>query len=544
MNLEPGTVVHGRFRIDRAISSGGMGEVYRAFDQENGNQPVALKQMLLDLVEEERDLIIRKFEEEVQVLQRLDYPGIPRFVADFMLDGNRCIVMEFIQGTDLETEVRERASFLQERGLPPRHAVETVIQICKVVEHLHALRPHPIIHRDIKPANVIRRLEDGRVYLVDFGLARNVRESEAKQTKTMVGTVGYAPLEQFQGKPEQRSDQYSLAVTLHFLLTAESPIPFQITPLDKSFHPELAQIVKTATFNEMDLRYPSVFEFRRELERVLPQLSDTVQTGVVDVADNPTQKGDWEQLLARNSQRQLLEGIHQEAAAEDPFGQADHIDNQKLAEFNRAALQTLKQDDEDEAPPRRSLAGVILVLAALTFLGSYYFLAGWLRPAWAQRMLDPPQRDAWQVKEMAGIFETPEGAGVGVTHPLPLGFLEWLRPPGQVGVVFERKKPTAVSKLSVEIEASTDSPELLFFADDQGVLVTGRAGQYKAQKVTLAGRTLGHFTTANLLGEPTTQAGPRLTLKLAKKVDATRMGVILRTPTRGRDAILVEFKPG
>jgi len=557
MNLEAGTIVHGRFKIDRAISSGGMGEVYRAFDAHKDNAPVALKRMLLDIADEDRDLIIRKFQEEVQVLQRLDYPGIPQFVADFMLDGSRCIVMEFIQGTDLESEVRERASLLQERGLPPAEAVKTVIQICKIVEYLHALRPHPIIHRDIKPANVIRRSQDGRVYLVDFGLARNVRESEAKQTKTMVGTVGYAPLEQFQGKPEQRSDQYSLAVTLHFLLTAESPIPFEIQPLEKllpNIHPELAQIVRTATFREKDLRYQSVFDFRRELERVLPHLPDVVDRATQgtnppppDLSEGQTQRADWEQLLARNSQRQMIEGVHKEAKADDldAFGTADPLAGQRHAEFNRAALQTLKQDDDDDEPPRRSrlAALAILLVGAGALLGAYIFMAGWLRPEWAQKLLDPPQRDAWKVRELAAVFETGERAGIGVTHPLPLGLLEWLRPPAQVGVVFERSQPVGVRKLLVRLEELAGDPELLFFAGDQGVLLKCQPGKYRAQAVTLAGGSLGSFRTASLVGEAYALKGPQLTLKLGQKVQARRLGVVLRNPSRNQDAVLANFKP-
>ena len=161
--LLAGAAFHEHYQIVRAIRSGGMGEVYRAVDRRTG-MPVAIKRMLVDSPSdgsnESAAYQAQRFEEECKLLQNLQIPGVPHFVDSFSDGERRVIVMEFIEGVDLEKQVMDQLA-LAGTDLPPLQAVEYTIQVAKILEYLHAHRPRPIIHRDVKPANIIvRHLEN------------------------------------------------------------------------------------------------------------------------------------------------------------------------------------------------------------------------------------------------------------------------------------------------------------------------------------------------------------------------------------------------
>lgn len=288
MALEIGTVLEGRYELLRLMGAGGMGEVYRGKDRLRGDRPVAIKRMLLEKMvevhtleegeESPAALISRKFDDEVEMLKRLDAPGIPRFYDSFSLeDGAKCIVMEFVEGQDLETELKESLA-LALSPLAEEDVVDLGIQLCRILEYLHSQQPEPIIHRDVKPANVIKKGK--QIYLVDFGLARGVG---TQSTKTLVGTVGYAPLEQFEGKPEPRSDQYALGATLHHLVTGKPPMPLHIQAVEElrpDINPELAVIINKATSTDKNQRFENLGQMRLHLAAVMPKLGNNSQVFV------------------------------------------------------------------------------------------------------------------------------------------------------------------------------------------------------------------------------------------------------------------------
>ena len=347
--LSAGALFHEHYQIVRAIRSGGMGEVYRAIDRRTG-MAVAIKRMLVeaygDGADESALYQASRFEEECKLLQNLRVPGVPTFVDSFLDGDRRVIVMEFIEGVDLEKQVMDQVG-LTGADLPIVQAVEYTIQVAKILEYLHAHRPRPIIHRDVKPANIIVRHQDNSIYLVDFGLAREV--GGGASTKTAVGTVGYAPLEQYRGRPTTRTDQYSLGVTLHFMLSGQQPLPLQIEPLDKikkDLPHELCWVVRKATQQEQEDRFDSVYEFRRELEKLLPSLMQHQKNQ--DLHDQAQDRlhlmGPTEELAQeeRPTQRVKIEGIHKEA--EDPmkdFGLYHPLQNtiSLQSDFQRQAIQ-------------------------------------------------------------------------------------------------------------------------------------------------------------------------------------------------------------
>ncbi|MBX3168341.1 MAG: serine/threonine protein kinase [Candidatus Eremiobacteraeota bacterium] len=272
MSLEAGDKLGDRYEVVRAITSGGMGSIYEARDLQNGGQRVAVKQLLEHLLEGEQAAMFRtKFEAEVAFLRRLQHPGIPRAYDSFVVGGVYYMVMEFIVGRNLEQELEER---MQLTGQP--FGVDQIIRDCRqvldILIYLHSQTP-PLLHRDIKPANLIREHPSGRIRLVDFGMARLLSEPNA--TQTQLGTLGYSPLEQLQGKAEQRSDVYALGASLHHLVTGVVPTVLNIPPvhsLKPDLDPATAAIIDRACSSELNIRFGSAREMLRALDELRPHL--------------------------------------------------------------------------------------------------------------------------------------------------------------------------------------------------------------------------------------------------------------------------------
>lgn len=265
MALQPGEVLCDRYVIVRVLTSGGMGAVYQARDGHLDDTPCAVKEMHEELLgSDDSELIQRKFAEEKALLARLKHSAIPAVRDFFRLNGLCYIVMDYIHGANLEQQLSDA---LQLTGAPfaPEVLVKDILQVLEALIYLHELDP-PVVHRDIKPANLIREFKTGKVMLVDFGLARTVAGS---RTQTAVGTLGYSPLEQIQGRSEPRSDLYSLGVTMHHLLTNHEPVPLDVPPLrqaDPSQDEGLAAVVDRATAPVPDLRFANAREMHRALE--------------------------------------------------------------------------------------------------------------------------------------------------------------------------------------------------------------------------------------------------------------------------------------
>ncbi|MEW6280702.1 MAG: serine/threonine-protein kinase, partial [Candidatus Eremiobacterota bacterium] len=287
MRLTPGSVVDGRYRIRRTVRAGGFGAIYEAHDERLPDAPCAIKEMLAEHTGEgaNAELVRRKFEEEVRFLSTLHHSGIPR-VRDFFINGEVCyIVMDFIRGLDLEEELRTHLE-LEQRPFPPETAVADAIAVLEVLEYLHSHNP-PVIHRDVKPANLIRDDTSGKVRLVDFGLARNVKPG-ARSTQTTAGTMSYCPLEQLQGKADARSDVYAVGATLYHLLTGREPEVLAVGPVE-NVDPTLAEIVARAVESKPEHRFATAREMREALEQWLQGRRGQVTTPAPTVlSDTPT----------------------------------------------------------------------------------------------------------------------------------------------------------------------------------------------------------------------------------------------------------------
>ncbi len=212
--LAPNSVLQNRYLIVRQIGQGGMGAVYLARDQRLNND-VAIKETFANT-----DRLRKAFEREAQLLASLRHPALP-VVSDHFTEGDgQFLVMQFITGDDLE-------NLLHRQGYPfsPSDVTAWADQLLDALDYLHTQEP-PIIHRDIKPQN-LKLAARGQIVLLDFGLAKgNIPGGmEMGAPLSIHGyTPNYAPLEQIKGQgTDTRSDLYSLAATLHYLLTGVMP---------------------------------------------------------------------------------------------------------------------------------------------------------------------------------------------------------------------------------------------------------------------------------------------------------------------------------
>ena len=211
MTLNTGYIINNRYRIVKLLGQGGFGAVYKAWDL-NLNRACALKENLDTSPEAER-----QFVREARVLANLAHPNLPHVIDHFLVAGQgQYLVMELIEGEDLE-------SLVQRQGpLTPQQALPWIGQIADAVQYLHSQHP-PVIHRDIKPAN-IRITSAGRAVLVNFGLVK-IYDSHVQTTSgARAFTQGYSPPEQYgTGSTDARTDIYALAATLYALLTGQQP---------------------------------------------------------------------------------------------------------------------------------------------------------------------------------------------------------------------------------------------------------------------------------------------------------------------------------
>lgn len=263
--LAPGTRLQGgRYLIESVVGKGGMGHVYRALDTHLGRVR-AIKEMIPQMGGPEAGLI--NYKREAEVMLNLDHLSIPQ-VFDTFIEGRRAyIVLEFVEGQNLEQRFDSVPDFLSQQEVG-----NWMLQLCQIVGFLHDQRP-PIIFRDIKPSNIILT-PDNRIVLVDFGIAKAFQEG---MEHTNVGTNGYAAKEQYNRQAEPRSDIYSIGATMHHLLTRSDPrtnAPFSFAErpprkLNPAISEAMEAVILKATATNREDRYQTCEELARAIEGAL-----------------------------------------------------------------------------------------------------------------------------------------------------------------------------------------------------------------------------------------------------------------------------------
>jgi eukaryotic-like serine/threonine-protein kinase len=260
-----------RYEVGRLLGAGGMAEVYEGRDRLLARR-VAIKVLQSQYARDQGFLL--RFKREAQAAASLSHPNVVAVYDTGSEDGTHFIVMEFVDGRTLKDVIR------QEGPLYPDRVAEICADVCSALVAAHA---RGLIHRDIKPGNVMLT-PDGKVKVMDFGIARATTSETITQTAAVIGTAQYISPEQAQGQAvDFRSDLYSLGCCLYEMLTGTVPFtgasPVAIayrhvredpTP-PRMLNPDVPAPLEAICLKAMaklpDNRYQTAAEFRDDLER-------------------------------------------------------------------------------------------------------------------------------------------------------------------------------------------------------------------------------------------------------------------------------------
>lgn len=366
----PGTLILRQYRTVRRLGEGGMGSVYLARDDLSG-QEVAVKVLPAALAREAD--IRERFVQEARALAALDHPAIVPLVT-FARDGDdHFLVMKYVAGRSIEALIDEKGAL----------DLDTCRQVfTTVVEALGYAHARGVIHRDVKPANVLLS-DEGRIFLVDFGIAKSETSTRLTQTGMLMGTPQYMSPEQISGHViDGRSDLYAAGLLLFEMLTGRPPFTG-----DKTFV-ILRQHVEAPVPDPRELR-------KGEIPRELLVVVDAL------LKKDPNQRPkDAAATLA------LLESAKSEGAASTPaFGESNlrFFDEPpgQLGQHGQHStplttmVPALAEDDDEDLYllERRAKRRVRAALASVLFGALLLFLAVRYLPDWAAQLElegDPP----------------------------------------------------------------------------------------------------------------------------------------------------------
>jgi len=322
------TTLGGRYSIISRLGAGGFGETYLAEDVQlpDGHMCVVkhLKPQSTD--REVLDIARRLFDSEARVLHKLGtHDRIPRLLANFEENQEFYLVQEFIEGHGLDRELPQGKKWSEAQ------VINLLQDILTTLEFVHQQK---VIHRDIKPENLIRRKQDDKIILIDFGAVKQIytqvitNSKRAKSTIT-IGTMGYMPSEQANGYPQIGSDIYAVGIIAIQALTGLDPefIPKNPDTLELEWvdlaevSPDLALILDKMVRYDFRQRYIST-------NQVLKDLASIKSTEEISVEISPivpvTQLIQPAQILLNNLDNQKL--IQNSITAVDISTQASQLD--------------------------------------------------------------------------------------------------------------------------------------------------------------------------------------------------------------------------
>ena len=431
-NLIGQALYHGEYVIEAVLGQGGMGQVFLA-THTTLQMPFALKQGRADepipeVVVKELDHTLQaadgirhssspqmtesdfptsggthtdRFLREALLLARLQHDALPTLYDYFLEDGYWYLVMDYIPGPTLSAYMHKYAP------LPPLEALNYAMQLCDVLEYLHKQNP-PVVFRDLKPSNIILTPE-GRVMLVDFGIARYFKAGQMNDTAEF-GSPGYAPPEQYQGgsQTDGRSDLYSLGVILHEMLSGKRPGNMggkleSLHYLNPAISSVLSGLVVVATRTEPMYRFQSARTFYLAIERAYTIEERRAYQNSILTAEHsgPAQWAFLQPFMAAQGQqaatiaavpqsqrasiREALQDARRERMEQEQA--AIHLDSIDQSLQHRSNMGITSKslpiidygdvndlgEEEEELPPRRSpglprLLKIAFVLALIVFI--------------------------------------------------------------------------------------------------------------------------------------------------------------------------------
>jgi eukaryotic-like serine/threonine-protein kinase len=284
-----GELIAGRYELQELVGSGGMSNVFRAYDRLL-ERSVAIK-VLHDQFGRDDDYVER-FRREARAVAQLAHPNIVTVIDRGEEDGRQFIVFEYVEGENLK-------ALVSNGPLPVDEAVRLGSQVARALGFAHS---RGLVHRDVKPQNVLLN-EDGQAKVTDFGIARSLDVHGVTQTGTVLGTSDYIAPEQARGQQvDQKTDVYSLGVVLFELLTGEVPYEgdnFVAVAMQHVNEPvpsvleqrpdvpvRLARAVQQAMAKNPEER-PEMDDLVRELEACLGENGSQPEEGVTRIVRPP-----------------------------------------------------------------------------------------------------------------------------------------------------------------------------------------------------------------------------------------------------------------
>jgi hypothetical protein len=270
-------LLHERYEIKEVLGQGGFATTYLAFDTETQHE-CALKCLSFRKIEEWKTWEL--FEREAEILKNLNHPQIPKYLDFFAVETEQDVqlylVQEYVEGKSLAQIIQEGRHFTEQEIL------QMALGLTNVLDYLHRLSP-PIIHRDLKPSNIVIQFPSGEgtgvesqhLYLIDFGSVKDKLREDRQGAPTIVGTYGYMPIEQTEGRTVPASDIYALGMTLIYLLSHTDPSQMEKRELRVDFRPyvnisrEFADILDRMIEPDWRKRYQHVADLRRDLEQLV-----------------------------------------------------------------------------------------------------------------------------------------------------------------------------------------------------------------------------------------------------------------------------------
>lgn len=260
--LEPGQELQkGRLKVLSQLSFGGLSAVYLC--QYRDRDLVILKESVVPQNSDEslKEKALELFDREAQLLMKLDHPSIVKVLDSFVEVGRQYLLIEYRTGQDLSQYVKQNGAVDEARAL------QWALKVSDILEYLHEQDP-PIIHRDVTPDNLILD-NDAEIVMIDFGAAN---EFLGTATGTLVGKQSFIAPEQFRGKACVQSDLYALGCTLHYLLTAQEPVPLSESrpkSLNESVSEPTDKLVAGLTAMNLDNRIATASDAKRLIRECL-----------------------------------------------------------------------------------------------------------------------------------------------------------------------------------------------------------------------------------------------------------------------------------
>jgi eukaryotic-like serine/threonine-protein kinase len=268
--LAPHRMLGRRYEIIQLLGEGGMGAVYKARDCEL-DRMVALKIIRPELAVHAQ--ILARFKQELILARRITHKNVIRIFDLGEADGLKFITMEFVEGKDLSSLIKEKGRLSFEE------CADMIYQTCTALDAAHS---EGVVHRDLKPQNIMME-KTGRVIVMDFGIARTIEQGGMTQTGAMIGTPDYMSPEQVMGeKVDARSDLFTLGVIFFQLLVGQLPykadtmqgamfkrtkeIPQAPQVVDSTVPSLLSDITVKCLQLDPNLRYQSALEIQHDID--------------------------------------------------------------------------------------------------------------------------------------------------------------------------------------------------------------------------------------------------------------------------------------